>query len=617
MPPKATIILEVDDRGTVKFRNVGKEVEKLSKDTTRSFKSVTDQYDTFQKSVMGLGGAMVFQQAVTGVINLAKLGAEAKNVTAAFAGIKGSVDLLEQLRKSSKGAVPDLELMRSSLVGIDLGATNQQLKTFMDYARMESVRKGKDTLTTYNEILSGVLRGSTELLDNFGISITQLNLKVDELANKSGMAAGKLSELERRQLAVKAATELMSERLQKAGELPMTDAEKINSLSAAWDNLSVSIGKLASSPIASFFSDLADDVNALNVNVQAFSMASFNEKIKLVGSDIAQRLLDDFGDAAASFYGLFGKKITVFDELNKGLLDYISNLQNAIVEQKKIGSGKNENKETIYALKMPDVTVTAKREPKKSGSAATSAEQKKTKSEYVYSPGLGFSEIETGQDIAVGKMMSTGYQTTASSLSGSRRDKTKAAGLVEELDQVNQKFEETFTMADQLALSTSQAIGQSFMNAFSGIGSAADGMWNMLFNNGRSVAQQIAISFLSSMTQAFVSIAAKFAAMQIMNFVLPGSGTSMGMGSMFMASGGPVSAGRPYIVGERGPELFVPKYSGSIVPNNQISFAGDNITVNASSQENLVKAITEKRTIQREEIIKLIKDLNAKDRFPK
>lgn len=33
------------------------------------------------------------------------------------------------------------------------------------------------------------------------------------------------------------------------------------------------------------------------------------------------------------------------------------------------------------------------------------------------------------------------------------------------------------------------------------------------------------------------------------------------------ASGGPVSAGSPYLVGERGPELFVPNASGSILPN--------------------------------------------------
>jgi uncharacterized caspase-like protein len=33
------------------------------------------------------------------------------------------------------------------------------------------------------------------------------------------------------------------------------------------------------------------------------------------------------------------------------------------------------------------------------------------------------------------------------------------------------------------------------------------------------------------------------------------------------AIGGPVTAGMPYLVGERGPELFVPQQSGGIVPN--------------------------------------------------
>lgn len=37
------------------------------------------------------------------------------------------------------------------------------------------------------------------------------------------------------------------------------------------------------------------------------------------------------------------------------------------------------------------------------------------------------------------------------------------------------------------------------------------------------------------------------------------------------AEGGPVSFGREYIVGERGPELFVPNQSGTIIPNNQIN----------------------------------------------
>jgi hypothetical protein len=36
------------------------------------------------------------------------------------------------------------------------------------------------------------------------------------------------------------------------------------------------------------------------------------------------------------------------------------------------------------------------------------------------------------------------------------------------------------------------------------------------------------------------------------------------------AMGGPVSGGSPYVVGEKGPELFVPHASGTIVPNNKM-----------------------------------------------
>ena len=40
-------------------------------------------------------------------------------------------------------------------------------------------------------------------------------------------------------------------------------------------------------------------------------------------------------------------------------------------------------------------------------------------------------------------------------------------------------------------------------------------------------------------------------------------------------AGGPVTGGTPYIVGEKGPELFVPNNSGQIIPNNQLGGSGD------------------------------------------
>jgi len=48
-----------------------------------------------------------------------------------------------------------------------------------------------------------------------------------------------------------------------------------------------------------------------------------------------------------------------------------------------------------------------------------------------------------------------------------------------------------------------------------------------------------------------------------------------------LQAGGQVGAGRPYIVGEAGPELFVPRTSGDVVPNNKL---GGGNTFNISFQ---------------------------------
>ncbi|MBN4046384.1 hypothetical protein JYU02_00105 [bacterium AH-315-P15] len=56
-----------------------------------------------------------------------------------------------------------------------------------------------------------------------------------------------------------------------------------------------------------------------------------------------------------------------------------------------------------------------------------------------------------------------------------------------------------------------------------------------------------------------------------------------GGGSGDKALGGPVSFGRPYIVGEQGRELFVPETSGRIIPNHQLG--GGSIILNVQATD--------------------------------
>ena len=62
--------------------------------------------------------------------------------------------------------------------------------------------------------------------------------------------------------------------------------------------------------------------------------------------------------------------------------------------------------------------------------------------------------------------------------------------------------------------------------------------------------------------------------------------------------GGPVTGGKPYIVGEQGPELFTPSASGNITPNDELGGGSQNITLNINVGG--VTDRTDKRALARE-----------------
>tara|TARA_B100000886_G_scaffold54610_1_gene33494 strand:+ start:2734 stop:4278 length:1545 start_codon:yes stop_codon:yes gene_type:complete len=75
-------------------------------------------------------------------------------------------------------------------------------------------------------------------------------------------------------------------------------------------------------------------------------------------------------------------------------------------------------------------------------------------------------------------------------------------------------------------------------------------------------------------------------------------GINTALGSIFggpfkklpgFAAGGRPPVGRPSIVGERGPELFVPNIAGTIIPNNQLSGSTTNVVVNVDASGSAVE----------------------------
>jgi len=62
-----------------------------------------------------------------------------------------------------------------------------------------------------------------------------------------------------------------------------------------------------------------------------------------------------------------------------------------------------------------------------------------------------------------------------------------------------------------------------------------------------------------------------------------------GIGGFFRAEGGPVSRGKSYIVGERGPEMFTPGSSGMITPNHELGGGSTSVVVNVDASGSSVE----------------------------
>lgn len=92
----------------------------------------------------------------------------------------------------------------------------------------------------------------------------------------------------------------------------------------------------------------------------------------------------------------------------------------------------------------------------------------------------------------------------------------------------------------------------------------------------RSIIQDlIAIQLKASATGIFKSLFGMYSG--------GGFGTGNAYGNQdlggFLADGGPATANTPYVVGERGPELFVPRSSGTVVPNHALGGMGGSTNV--------------------------------------
>jgi tape measure domain-containing protein len=162
---------------------------------------------------------------------------------------------------------------------------------------------------------------------------------------------------------------------------------------------------------------------------------------------------------------------------------------------------------------------------------------------------------------------------------GAAGEGTVASGLSDAISQLKEDLNPIKLATDSIvggANAIGNAFGQAFQDVATGAKSTQEALGDAFESIGKAfismaaeiIAKQMTLIILQTI---FNALSGGSSALGTANKNLSGTGalktTIPGFAVGARAMGGPVSSNQPYIVGERGPELFVPGVSGSVVSN--------------------------------------------------
>lgn len=169
---------------------------------------------------------------------------------------------------------------------------------------------------------------------------------------------------------------------------------------------------------------------------------------------------------------------------------------------------------------------------------------------------------------------------------------TDTTGITtEELNRALVQAGEGYRDAQLAAEGLSDALDAEEFEAIADVaGDTARGIANAFIDSNASIAD----SFKQLATRV---IAQLFEILVVQQLVDAASGAVSGFFKP-TAQGGPVAGGQPLLVGERGPELFVPQGNGNVVPNNELGGGVNiNFTVNSLDPRTAASVIAENKQV--------------------
>lgn len=154
-----------------------------------------------------------------------EMAAQADGVTKAFNAMDDP-NLLDNLRKATKGTVNDVQLMTAAVQAKDFRIPLEDLGKYLQFAQLKAQQTGQSVDYMTDSIVTGLGRKSPMILDNLGISAAEISEKTKETGDF-----------------MQAVAKIVETQLAEAGDTYVSAADKAAQKTAEWENAQRRLGE--------------------------------------------------------------------------------------------------------------------------------------------------------------------------------------------------------------------------------------------------------------------------------------------------------------------------------------------------------------------------------------
>lgn len=212
-----------------------------------TFKGAIKSVGNFARSMFGafgaIEGARLAMDFAKESLEVAK---QAKGVEFAFnrLGDRG-IKAFEDIKKATRGTLSDLQIKKSINEFDNLGISLEQSGVAFEFLSVRAAQTGKTVESMKEDLVTGLGRGSVRILDNLGLSMSELNKLTKEQGLSIQEAFGVIAQRE----------------IEKAGDILDSAVSDTEKWAAALENVQVKFGKFLNTGNIGLIGYLAQQLN--------------------------------------------------------------------------------------------------------------------------------------------------------------------------------------------------------------------------------------------------------------------------------------------------------------------------------------------------------------------